>query len=260
MLLENLVIGSTIEAALYALVNDFYFISNRKISPLFYEKSDLAILGSKDTIQIWNKLNLTLGLLSKRISFSAPLSARISADSLKINTDSESFSCQFGKLFVFDPTGIQLHDQISLAKAPTYTVFDDFELSVLGPKRYKLESLSSSSNFCKKLHFYSSDRVHGSDYITDCVVESELTTQELASVDYSDSMVRFVVERHLASIGVQGRLMDYYKNGNPKYRKPKVVHVRRLSFEKDNNVYYDTNKIKFLDLSLEEIIEECTKR
>ena len=141
----------------------------------------------------------------------------------------------------------------------TYRVIDDFELSVLGPKRYELDPLCYSTSLVKELHFYCSGRVDGSDYITDCVTESELTQEQINSIDYSDSMVRFVVERHLTSLGVYGRLMKYYDSGKPKYRKPKVVHAKRLAYEKDNNLYKDSDKIVFLDKSLGEIIEESTE-
>ena len=66
--------------------------------------------------------------------------------------------------------------------------------------------------------------------------------------------------RHLTAVGVYGSLMKYYKNGSPKYRKPKVVHVRRFVMQKDNSTYKDTSSVKFLNLSLEETIEQSTKR
>ena len=86
-----------------------------------------------------------------------------------------------------------------------------------------------------------------------------MTQDQLGSVEYSDSMIRFVVERHLVSVGVRGRFMKYYDSGTPKYRKPKVKHVKRISFEKDNNRYKDTEKIKFMNISLEEINEDSTQ-
>ena len=42
--------------------------------------------------------------------------------------------------------------------------------------------------------------------------------------------------------------------------EPKVVHVKRLAFDVDNNKYKDGKKVVFLDKSLREIIEESTKR
>ena len=110
------------------------------------------------------------------------------------------------------------------------------------------------------MHFYSSDRVDGSDFITDCVVESELDQDQIKMFDYSDTAIRFVVERHLESIGVRGRFMKRYKSGKEKYRKPKVQHVRRVVCEKDNNVYSSTESVVMMNATLGEIIEKSTKR
>lgn len=258
MLLGSFVIGSTIEAAYYALINGLYFIPNKKSPAMFYNKTSISLFGTNIESELWPKINLMLGLLSKRIVFEEPYSIRIEDDVIKISAGNTSFKYKFDKLFIFDSTNLRIDCKIKQARKKTYVVIDDFELSVLGPKNNYLKPLYNNNGLCRELHFYCSDRVDGADYITDCVAESELTEQQINDFEYSDTMIRFIVERHLTSIGVYGRLMGYYKNGNPKYRKPKVVHVKRLVFEKDNNQYCDTKNIKFLDLSLEEIIEESS--
>ncbi len=259
MLLKGVVLGSCIESAYFALVNELYFIPTRKTPYLFYHQSDVKIFGLSKKSELWDKLNLMIGLLSKRIAFDDAPNIRISENLIKISTSNVVFKYQFEKLYIFDPTGISLDNEVIEARPKTFCVLDDFELSVLGPRRYELESITGGEGFAKELHLYCSDRVDGADYITDCVVESELSKEQLYSFDYSDSIVRFVVERHLSSIQVHGRLMKHYDNGKPKYRKPKVLHVKRLVEEKDNNVYRDTESIKFLRLSLGEIIEKSTK-
>lgn len=260
MLLNGVVIGSSVEAAYYSLVNDLFFIPTKKIPPMFYEQSPVRILGLTNKSEIWTKLNLMLGLLSKKISFGQDSNIRVVDDTIRITSENVTFKYQFENLYVFDPTGVQLENEIKVAMPKTYKVLDDFEISTLGPKRYQLEPITSKCGFVKEMHFYCSGRVDGSDYITDCMVESELTYEQINSFDYSDSMVRFAVERHLTSIGVYGRLMKYYTSGKPKYRKPKVVHVKRLAFEIDNNKYKDNDKVFFLDKNLRDIIEESTKR
>tara|TARA_Y100001937_G_scaffold100003_1_gene136748 strand:- start:16271 stop:17053 length:783 start_codon:yes stop_codon:yes gene_type:complete len=260
MLLGGVVIGSTVEAAYYALVNEYHFISTRKTPLMFYKRLDISLFGKPNASEVWTKINTMLGLLSKRIPTKPNTSIRVTDQQIKITSDNITFKYDFDKLFVFDPSGVQLDNEIKHAKEKTFIVLDDFELSVLGPKRYTLPPITGSQGLCKELHFYSSDRVDGADYITDCVVESELTMDQLKSFDYSDSIVRFLVKRHLTSINVNGRLMKHYKNGSPKYRKPNVVHVKRLLQEKDNNIYKDTEHVRFMDLSLGEIIEQSTKR
>ena len=252
-------IGSSVEAAYYALVNEYYFIPTRKMPPMFYNKLQVPLLGSERESDVWPKLNIMMGLLSRRLTFNQSPSIRVTDNIIKIATQNTTFKYSFDKLYVFDPTGVQFENDIKISKRKTFIVLDDFELSNMGPKRYELSGLCQQNGFARKLHFYSSDRVDGSSYITDCVVESELNQQEINCFEYSDSMVRFVVERHLKSLGVHGILMKYYDSGKPKYRKPKVTHVKRMVFEKDNNIYEDSQSVKFINLSLREILEESSK-
>ena len=72
--------------------------------------------------------------------------------------------------------------------------------------------------------------------------------------EYSDSMVKFVIERYLHAIGIHGNFMNFYKNGSPKYRKPKVTHNRRVVIEREQNIYEDSDLVKFKNMSLEEVI------
>ena len=230
MLLSKVVIGSTIESAYYALMNDCYFIPTRQSPPLFY----------RENIQTWPKLNNMLGLLSKRIAFENVETIRIQENQLKITAQNTTYKYSFEKCFVFDTTDVQLENQVIKTKPKTFLVIDDFELSTLGEHRFEIPPVTGQSGFAREIHFYSSDRVDGASYITDCVVESLLTEDQINDFDFSDTMARFVVERYLTSVGIYGTFMTYYKNGNPKYRKPKVKHVKRLTFPQDNNTYADT--------------------
>ena len=49
--------------------------------------------------------------------------------------------------------------------------------------------------------------------------------------------------------------MKYYKNGNVKYRKPKVVHKKRISVKEDKNIYQDSSNVKFMNLEMEKIFD-----
>ena len=141
---------------------------------------------------------------------------------------------------------------------PDSFVYDDYELSNLGGKHPYLEPKETIEHFGGKIFYYISDRVDGAQYVTDCIVESQLTTEELNSVEYSDSMVRFLVERHLTSIGICGNIVGIYKNGKPKFRKPKVVHRSRAVLKKDMNKYKNSAKVSFLELKLEEVLDEIS--
>lgn len=246
MLLDKVVIGSTPEAAYYALINDCFFVPNREAPPMFY----------KENTETWPKLNLMLGLLSKLITFEETETIRLVDNQLRISAQNMTYKYEFGRCFVFDTTGIQLENEVVKTNPMTFLVFDDFELSTMGEHRFEIEPVTNGEAFAREIHFYCSDRVDGAAYITDCVVESELTREQINAFDYSDTMARFVVERHLTSVGIYGIFMTYYKSGKPKYRKPKVKHVNRFTYPRDNNTYADTEWVKMMNLSMEEIVEE----
>ena len=250
MLLDKVVIGSSLQAAYYAIINDCFFVPNRQSPPLFY----------RENISTWPKLNIMLGLLSKLITFEDTETIRLTDNQLKISAQNMTYKYNFEQCFVFDTTGIQLENEVVETNPKTFLVLDDFELSTLGEHRFEIEPVTNGEGFAREIHFYSSDRVDGASYITDCIVESELTQEQVNDFDFSDTMTRFVVERHLTSVGIYGTLMTYYKNGNPKYRKPKVKHVKRLIYPQDNNVYSNTRSVKILNLSMEDVVEKSKER
>lgn len=256
MLLDRVVIGGSLESALYALVTDSYLIDRNCSPPLFYQKSKIPIFGTHSKAKIYAKIDFMLSLLGKRLPVKDSGSVRISEDQIRIISGNTSFKYKFNKMYVFDPTGFELDNKVVATREKTFQVVDDFELSVLGEKKTEIKPLLEEREFVKCIHFYCSNRVDGANYITDCVAESELTQEQLYSFDYSDTMARFVVERHLSEVGVNGSFMNYYKNGTPKYRKPKVLHAKRIVSEKDNNLYEDSESIKFVKLSIKEILDE----
>ena len=134
-------------------------------------------MGLQNEKDAWTKINLLLGLLSSRLGFDSVSGIRVSENILKITTGNTTFKYEFEDLVVFDATGIQTENEILQARNETYTILDDFELSTLGPKKYELPCITAEGPVAKELHFYSSDRVDGASYITDCVVESELTKE-----------------------------------------------------------------------------------
>jgi hypothetical protein len=256
MLLERLVVGSTVEASLYALLSDSYFLSNRELPTLFFRELQQPILGFKTEPGAWSRLNFMLGLLGKKLNSDKETSPRLSGGEIKFISSGQLQKHKFSECKIFDHTGLDLDNDLIETKEKTYTVIDDFELSCLGKKYPCLEEYKSNSKFAESIHFYTSPRVDGADFVTDCVMLSTLNQEELNSFDYSDSIARFVVSRHLTNIGVHGIFMNNYKNGTPKYRKPKIRHVKRLVAPSENSIYRDTESVRFCKLSIEEILSE----
>lgn len=257
MFLEKIVIGSTVEAAFFSFVNDAIFINTRLDPPMFYNQLSVPIFGTTSQIQVWSKINLMLSFLGKHIRATEETSLKVKGSAIFLTDGLFKKTYNFDKCFIFDPTRIDLENEVLKAKEKFF-VLDDLELSNLGKKYLDIQPKNSNDAFVKKINFYSSDRVLGSNYITDCVVESFLEKEQLYNYEYSDTITKFYIERYLENLNIKGVFMNFYKNGEPKYRKPKVKHVKRLVFKKDLSLYKNSDKIKFISPSLEEIINESS--
>ena len=237
MLLDKVVIGSTVESHLYAYLSDSYYIPTRPECPIFYEQLETNLLGSKRKDFTWSRLQTILALSGKLMNYEGLNYITVEEGSIKIISSSGNYSYLCDQCVIFDTTNVKVENEILKHREQEYIVYDDFEVSQLGGKHEYLKPKISPPGAAQKIVFYISDRVDGANYITDCVVESLLTEEQINSVDYSDSMVRFSVVRHLSDIGIHGNFMKFYKNGRPKYRKPKVTHKKRIV----KNIYSSGN-------------------
>lgn len=255
MLLDRITIGSSIESLTYAFLNDDYFLPTLPFGPLFYERLEEQPLLGTNTDYSWSRLQTIMSLEGRLLNYENLNFVKIVEDEIKISSKEGLFKYEFNVCNIFDPTGIQVENDIIKQNETLYRVYDDFELGNLGGKHKYLEPKLSKDDLARQIHYYTSDRVDGANYVTDCVAESILTKQQINDVDYSDSTVRFCVLRHLTSIGIHGTFMNMYKSGKPKYRKPKAVHKKRVVIEQEQNIYKDSITVKFPRLSLKEILD-----
>ena len=253
MFIDSLVIGSGIESLVYAFINDSYYLSTAMHPPIFTESIDIKFLGSQRKDYHWSRLQIIMALTGRLLSYDSLKSVKIEDDLTKIVSDDKIFKYRFGSCTIFDTTGISLENEIVESNEPEYYVYDDFEISQLGGKHTYLRPKLNDST---EIHYYSSNRVDGAHYVTDCVVKSKMNKRQLNSVEYSDSIFRFIVLRDLSAMGIEGNFMGRYKNGTPKFRKPKVKHKKRIILERDRTKYKDSKFVKFKNMTLKEVFDE----
>tara|TARA_B100001094_G_C17989683_1_gene699523 strand:- start:81 stop:857 length:777 start_codon:yes stop_codon:yes gene_type:complete len=257
MLLENVVFGGTVESALYAFLKNYFFVPSTDFIPPFYKKSSINFLGNPREDYGWSRLNTLMSLEGRLLNYEHISKFKVSKDTVRVVTKNSSYQYYYKNCFIFDSTKVLFEDEIEILenKKHKYIVYDDFQVTNLGSKYKHLHPKISSDSLAKEIHFYSSDRIDGSDYITDCLVESFLFEENLQDFDYSETMCRFAIQRHLTSIGVFGSKAGIYKNGEIKYRKPKVAHNKRVVEKVDQTLYRDTDNIKFMrDYQIEDIL------
>lgn len=256
MLLDRVVIGNCVDSMFYAFINDAYYIATPRLPLLFYKKLQVPLFGQDTEYTAWSRLSLLLGLKGKLLAFDDIQSLRIVEDCIKINYNSDTYKAQFQECEIFDSTGVLHENKTSKIIPETYRVIDDFELRNIGRSTKFVKPMLSEDNFLAEIHFYTSERVDGANYITDCVSESVLSSEQIHDFDYSDTIAKFIVKRYLEDAGIHGTHAGIYKSGKIKYRKPVVKHVKRMISKMDNNIYEDSALVKFVKKGLKEMIDE----
>ena len=130
MLLDKVVIGSSVESALYAMLTDSYLVDRDQGPSLFYKRLSTPVLFSGSQSEVYTRMILMLALLGKRLPVGSKDSVRVRGKELRIISDNNTFKYSFDSMCVFDPTGVDLENEVKNAINKTFLVIDDFELSV----------------------------------------------------------------------------------------------------------------------------------
>ena len=245
----------SVESALFAYVRGYYHIKTCTFNPLFFENfKDFTLFGTRNKKQVWQKVKLHLGLLSKTIDYREVRQVRISGSTIKIFGDSILGEYEFGRCFVFETLNVSHENGISSPGTETFKVIDDFTVKRIGKDLNSPDPVYTNDCLVSEIYFYNSLRVDGAKHVTDIVTVSELKKEQLYEFEFSDTMVSFKLRDALSKMGVKGiKERGKYKNGKNIYKKPVLEHIKRYVIPLDCNKYIDSNHVKFLQLSAKEI-------
>ena len=112
MLLDRIVVGNTVESALYALLSDSYFLSNRNLPPLFFKKLEVPLLGFRTEPGAWSRICFMLGLLGKLIIPDEDTTPRIVEGEIKFVSSGDLQKHTFLECDIFDSTNLILENEI----------------------------------------------------------------------------------------------------------------------------------------------------
>jgi len=256
MLLTDVVIGHSMESALFAYVNNFYHIQSSNFYPLFFDESrGFSLFGTSNKKEIWTKLKIMLGFLSLSIDYPEVKQIRVQDNKIKVFDDNLLIDFEFERCYIFNMTNVTHENKINKVKTEKYQVIDDFKVSKFG-HHGPLEPMHFKDSFVSDVYFYNSMRVDGNKNITDIAVVSTLTKEQLYDFDYSDTMSMFKLKKQLADKGHVGIVESKkYLNGKNSIKKLELKHVKRYVNPIDNNKYQDSDNVKFLSLSAKEILD-----
>jgi hypothetical protein len=277
---DNIVIGSGLNAVLFAYINNFTLINNEFRIPFRFDFfgstadiSNLSIPRHKIVLQ-GKEEKISLGV-SKRDAYKHllfvmslsglnPLSDRIISirledkNTLKAITDKTKINFKYKKLHIFDDKNIHgLPDKLEDLNKNLYKIMDWIDVKSCTTHPY--EYFETSDDFVNEVFLYPSERIDGNHKNRkDVVAVSYLTEEQLQDYEYSDTYAKFKVLNIMKDAGIRGARngRDMLDKTKYKYYALKIECARREVMSLQKTLYEDTENIEFVHDSEDDIISK----
>lgn len=235
MLLDKLVIGSSPLAVKYANSHNLPIIINSNSSPMFYE----------ETLSQWSSDLFEISLRGQALFGSEVKTVRIVENVASVTHATFRTDIEFNKCFIFDDQNLFLENELLKSEKLKSKVVD--WVSVRSCAEHFTDNIFIDSDFVKEVYFYKSDRISGNHNKRDAVCISYLTKEELKDFDFSDTMVRFKLEKLMLDNGISGTSRGIDKNTKKSYpRKIKLEVSEREVYHRIVNSYKESEFIVFM--------------
>ena len=272
--LEEVVIGSGLNAAAYSLIKNVPLVLNSAGSPFEFDyldpEVDLDKIGLKNIrkelntpdgvrlvglpkVDAWRYIVYMLSLGGLCPLADKTEAIRIEENRLTVTTSSSRvIKFDFDKLVVFDDKNV--HGLPGLPKQTDRLKVIDW-INVRSGMKHEFDQIEASSDFVRRIHFYPSERIDGDSNKKDAVAISYMLEEELNDYKYSDTYVKFKVRELMKNAGINGKKNGFDYKGDQKHIDIKLEPSRRET-EKEEGAYKDTESIKFMRKTAEEVIAE----
>jgi len=254
---EDIVIGHSLKAVLFAYYNNFPIILNSRRGPFRFDELPnlLADFPTKNEYVIWSTLIFEMSMKGLAPHGTDISSIRITDDVISTTIrESVNIKTKFGKCHIFEDDKLTVENEIVKQEKKMFRVFD--WMSVRSGAVHDLDKINTDDDFVNTVYFYKSERIDGNHNKKDLVSVSLLDEKQLALFDYSDTMAKFKIENLMRENGIKGA-----KSGLNKLKKPKRYNIKvepsyREVISTNRTHYQNSDNVLFPDLSVEEIVQK----
>ncbi len=276
---EEIVVGSSLAAVLYAFINELplfysvpyrpfrfdYFspdvdLSSVKLDPV---RRELKSFGTDKVVGIakndlWERLLFLMSLTGQVPLSNICSSIRFSGDHFIFSDEyAKLLEVEFNKCHYFGDRGCLDFLTEETVDEPSYICYDWIAFNRGG--KHEIDYISTDDKFVEEVWFYSSDRIDGETQVKDACVVSRLEHSQIEDFDYSETTTRFKLIHEMEARGMKGLFNGYGKNGNPKYYKFRTSYISRR-LEPAHRTYRSSSpKIRIATESEEALIESLSK-
>jgi hypothetical protein len=249
---DKIVVGSSLEAVLYAFNNQYPIIFAEEQRPFrfdYFEPGlDLICLGlekqsktlvSKDTTRVVGIQKETLWehlLFLMSINGQVPLSnlahsLRHLGDTIKCSNEYDKIAeISFNECIYFGDNKSTGFIHRKTLDNSEYICYDNIAFNIGG--KHELDYILTTDDLVREIWFYPSDRCDGNTPIKDACAVSRLNGKQLSNFDYSETMARFKVVYEMEQRGLRGKKASAKSTaGNDIYYKHRTTSINRKTRE-----------------------------
>ena len=272
---DEIVVGSSLRALLFAALNDFPVFFTTPEKPIEFDHFDSSVdLSSwrlhnepqvwttpdgetqtgQSKIALWEHVFFVLGLKGLTPFSSVCNSLRLDTNELTGYSEYAKLrTVEFGVCHYFDE-----HATYNLLRSENtqrnYEVYDT--LAFMRGGKHHLDLIESSDPFCNKIWFYPTPRVDGKSPFKDACVVSILSDDQIDDFDFSETVVRLTTVQKMKDLGLRGPRNGYQEDGSIRYRSFKTQALDRRKYLVSPPLWIETDTIKVPKITEEDLVKD----
>ena len=274
---ENIVLGSSLTAVLYAFKNQYpiFFTTPRRpfkfdYLPLDLDLSFLKISEFDKTLTTFGetkKVGTASEILWERLLFLLSLDGKVPFSNLcrTMRYDGKTITCsnQYSKIGEIDfQNCIYFGEEVAnldITKklANKHYVCYDWIAFHKGCK-HDIDYLNTNDDFVSEVWFYPSKRIDGNTKIKDACVKSTIKSADSDDFSFSETMARFKLVHEMESRGMKGTFNGYTKAGKPKHYKHRTSNIRRDICQPAYEYTSKSSRIKIGEESEQDLLQDLS--
>ncbi len=267
---DNVILGSTIEALMYAYITGYpvFFAGSRcpkdfeHFEPAFTFPNMPHLLQTKNTTKGIIEQGINKEKLWSNLMFYLSLAGQIpiTEEASSFRIDDGSFRIVLSERYMInvEPKTIHLFDDLNVTGLPlskqvgVYTVYDWLIFNSI--YKHELDIIYSNDNPINEIHFLEPTN---NNRLKDGCLVSYYKTQKEMETEHTEYAIKFKLKDLFKEYGLKGKAngVYHYDKKTQRYKQVQYTFIQR-EVEKPKNVYSDFDNIKFCDYTIESLSQQ----
>tara|TARA_R110002074_G_scaffold116903_7_gene248486 strand:- start:10071 stop:11003 length:933 start_codon:yes stop_codon:yes gene_type:complete len=243
---ENVVVGSSLSAVLYAFNNQYPLLFTKASRPFRFDYLEQGVdlsslkipreLNVLTTFQEKKEKGVRKEILWERLLFLLSLDGNVPLSNLchSMRYDGEKITCSneyskiaeigFDRCIYFEQeiSGLDIKRKLADNR---YMCYDWVAFHKGG--KHEIDYFKTDDEFVSEVWFYPSDRIDGNTKIKDACIKSFIDNDSVNDFNFSETMARFKLVHEMESRGMKGKFNGYGKSGKARYYKHRTSSIFR---------------------------------